>query len=136
MLLSSRMKIPAGIILRSNLALDSAAGTAFKWLILGRLFFIAGLCVLTLANVSERGGVDHALLTLPWSGAGGAYKLAMKVVVLIIGLPLRIGRLPSWPTVNAVADPMRFGLIGGGVGAGLALLFVLGSGLAGAESLR
>ncbi|NIJ63838.1 hypothetical protein FHR20_000769 [Sphingomonas leidyi] len=113
-----------------NLALDSAAGTAFKWLILGHLFFIAGLCVLTLANVANAAVWLTPLLTLPLVWAGRGHKLAMKVAVLIVGLTFA-----HWAgaqlanQVNASTDPMRFGLIGGGVGAGLALLFVLGSGL-------
>jgi hypothetical protein len=114
-----------------NLALDSAAGTAFKWLILGHLFFIAGLCVLTLASVPNGAVWITPLLTLPLVWAGRGHKLMMKVAVLVVGLTFA-----HWAAaqlagqVNAVANPMLPGLIGGGVGAGLALLLVLVTGLA------
>jgi len=113
-----------------NLALDSAAGTAFKWLVLGHLLFIAGLCVLTLANVANGAVWLTPLLTLPLVWAGRSHKLAMKVAVLIVGLTFAhwvAAQLAS--QVNAAATPMLPGLVGGAVGAGLGLLFVLGSGL-------
>lgn len=113
-----------------NLALDSAAGTAFKWLVLGHLFFIAALCVLTLANVANGAVWITPLLTLPLVWAGRSHKLAMKVAVLIVGLTFAHWAAAQLANqVSLTADPMRFGLIGGGVGSGLALLFVLGSGL-------
>ncbi len=113
-----------------NLSLDSASGTAFKWLVLGHLFFIAALCVLTLANVSNGAVWITPLLTLPLVWAGRSHKLVMKIAVLVVGLTLAhwvAAQLAN--QVSLSADPMRFGLIGGAVGSGLALLFVLGSGL-------
>ncbi|MEP9357404.1 hypothetical protein [Sphingomonas sp. KR3-1] len=113
-----------------NLALDSAAGTAFKWLVLGHLLFIAGLSVLTLANVANAGLWITPLLTLPLVWAGRSHKLVMKVAVLVIGVTFaHWAAVQLAGQVNAIADPIRSGLIGGGVGAGLALLLVLVTGL-------
>jgi hypothetical protein len=113
-----------------NLALDSAAGTAFKWLVLGHLFFIAALCVLTLASVSNGAVWITPLLTLPLVWAGRSHRLVIKLAVLVVGVTFAhwaAAQLAS--EFGLTADPMRFGLVGGAVGSGLALLFVLGSGL-------
>ncbi|GEM_PF-1075949 len=113
-----------------NLALDSAAGTAFKWLVLGHLFFIAALCVLTLANVANGAVCLTPLLTLPLVWAGRSHKLSMKIAVLIVGVTAA-----HWAAaqlsgqINAVANPMLPGLVGGAVGSGIAFALVLLTGL-------
>lgn len=114
-----------------NLALDSAAGMAFLWLVLGHLFFIAGLCVLVLANVANGAVWLTPLFALPLVWAGRGHKLGVKLAVLVIGFTAA-----HWLAAqaagqfNAVTHPMLPGLVGGAVGAGASLLLVMVSGLA------
>jgi hypothetical protein len=113
-----------------DLALDSAAGAAFLWLVLGHLLFAAGLCVLVLSNVANGAIWITPLFTLPLVWAGRGHRLVMKVAVLLVGFTVA-----HWVAaelagqVNAITHPMLPGLIGGGVGGGLSLLLVMLTGL-------
>ena len=112
-----------------DLPLDFAAGSAFKWLVVGHVLFAVSLGLLAVEKINPYWLTPLFALPLVWAGRG--HKLWAKVAVLLVGftaahwLAMQLAQ-----QVDAVHNPMLPGLVAGGAGAGLALLLVFASGLA------
>lgn len=112
-----------------DLALDSAAGSAFKWLVLGHILFAAGLFLLAVVRINPYWLTPLFGLPLVWAGRG--HRVGVKVAVLLVGFTLAHWlAIQAAAQVDAVEHPMLPGLVSGGIGAGLSLLLIVVSGLA------